>query len=96
MENSIMHSYAKNQIGKHSQIIQPWMFGHPESKASMLWLYNLPKLTETDNVYEYMMTLPKREREKVHHMSPGKRRSAERSRTLPGIARAYAQQWGTA
>jgi len=48
---------------KPNQIIHPWQFGHPEQKATCLWLKNLPNLVETNNVKEYMMTLPERERE---------------------------------
>lgn len=53
---------------------------------------NLPKLNETDNVYEYMMTLPEKERAKIWWM--GSNHSKERSKTFPGIAKAMAEQWG--
>ena len=54
VENPIMHKYAKERIGniKQSQIIQPWMFGHTEQKATCLWLKGLPLLIETNNVKE--------------------------------------------
>lgn len=48
---------------KPDQIIHPWMFGHPEQKATCLWLNNLPKLQETNNVYNDMTKLSKGERE---------------------------------
>lgn len=79
---------------KPDQIIQPWMFGHPEQKSTCLWLKGLPLLEETNDVYDEMLSLPKRERERVHHMAPGADRSKMRSRTYPGIAEAMASQWG--
>lgn len=82
---------------KPDQTIQPWMFGHMESKATCLWLRELPLLQETANVYEAMMRLPKRERERVHYESPGTKngltRSQRRSIFFPGIADAMALQW---
>jgi hypothetical protein len=81
-------------IGKRTQAIQPYEFGHPEQKETWLWLSGLPKLTETNNVYDEMMLLPKKERERLHYMSPGIKRGHERSRTFIGIARAIAEQWG--
>lgn len=68
------------------QIIQPWQFGHGETKATCLWLKGLPKLTPTNIV-------PGRE-PRVHRMSPGPDRWKERSRTYEGIAQAMAEQWG--
>ena len=79
---------------KPDQIIQPWMFGHMEQKATCLWLKGLPVLTETENVYEQMMLLPKNQRERIHHMPPGKDRWKLRSKTFEGIGKAMAQQWG--
>ena len=50
IENPIMHKYAVNIIGRRQdQVIQPWMFGHPEKKATCMWLKGLPKLIETNN-----------------------------------------------
>lgn len=77
---------------KPYQIINPWQFGHPEQKKTCLWLKGLPELHETDNVYEYMMTLPQRERERNHWIGSG--HAKERSKTYPGIAKAMAEQWG--
>lgn len=77
---------------KPDQIINPWQFGHPEQKKTCLWLKNLPLLRETDNVYDYMMTLPLKERTKVWQMGSG--HAKERSKTYPGIAKAFASQWG--
>ncbi len=55
LENPIPHGYAN--LGKPTQIIQPWMFGHKEIKATCLWLKNLPPLRETNNVYAETMAL---------------------------------------
>lgn len=71
---------------KPDQIIQPWMFGHGETKATCLWLKNLPPLVPTNIVSE--------RRPRVHHASPSPERWKERSRTLTGIAEAMAEQWG--
>lgn len=79
---------------KPDQIISPWWFGHPEEKKTCLWLSHLPKLVPTHDVSAYMMTLPVHERHRVHHMSPGKDRWKDRSRTYSGIAAAMAMQWG--
>ena len=84
VENPI--SIISSRIRKPDQIIQPWMFGHGETKATCLWLKNLPKLMPTDIV-------DGREA-RVHRMPPGPDRWKERSRNLPGIAEAMASQWG--
>ena len=73
-------------IRKPDQIIQPWQFGHGETKATCLWLLGLPKLKPT-NIVDGRVP-------RVHHASPGPDRWKERSRTLPGIAAAMAEQWG--
>ena len=87
VENPIMHKYAAEYIGRRQdQIIQPWQFGHPETKATGLLLRNLPKLQPTDVV--------EGRTPRVHHASPGPDRWKERSRTLQGIADAMADQWG--
>jgi hypothetical protein len=95
VENPIMHKYAKEIIGAHqSQVIQPWMFGHMEQKATCLWLKNLPLLVPTNDVKEAMMKLPKKERERLHYLPPSKDRWKIRSKTYSGIAEAMAEQWG--
>ena len=86
LENPV--SIISSRIRKPDQIIQPWQFGHGETKATCLWLKGLPKLTPTDIV-------DGREG-RVHRMPPGPDRWKERSRTLPGIADAMADQWGAA
>ena len=70
---------------KPDQIIQPWMFGHGEAKATCLWLKNLPKLEPTNIV-------DGRE-QRIWKMPPGPERAKERSKTFPGIAKAMASQW---
>lgn len=92
IENPV--SVISSKIRKPDQIIQPWMFGHKEQKATCLWLKNLPKLIETNNVKAEMMLLPKRERERLHYLPPSPTRWKERSRTYLGIAAAWAEQWG--
>lgn len=77
---------------KPTQIINPWQFGHPEQKKTCLWLKGLPKLVETENVYEYMMMIPVNQRTRVWQLGSG--HSKERSKTFPGIASAMAEQWG--
>lgn len=79
---------------KPDQVIHPWMFGHPEQKATCLWLSGLPKLVETKNVREQMMALPKSQRERIHYASPKPDRWKIRSKTYQGVADAMAQQWG--
>lgn len=86
IENPVSH--ISEAIRRPDQIIQPWQFGHGETKATCLWLKNLPPLQPTHKV-------PGRE-PRVHHMPPGPDRWKERSRTLPGIAEAMADQWGHA
>jgi hypothetical protein len=96
VENPIMHKYAKERIGgvKQSQVIQPWMFGHMEQKATCLWLKGLPLLMPTDNVKEAMLRLPKNQRERLHYLPPSEDRWKIRSATYAGIAAAMAEQWG--
>lgn len=84
IENPI--SIISSRIRKPDQIVQPWMFGHGETKATCLWLKGLPKLTPTDIVAG--------REARVHRMAPGPERWRERSRTLPGLAAAMADQWG--
>lgn len=87
LENPIMHKYAMEIIGvKPTQIIQPWQFGHGETKATCLWLINLPELVPTDIV--------EGREPRIHMMPPGDNRTSERSKTYSGIAKAMAEQWG--
>ena len=84
IENPIPHKYA--ELPKYNQIIQPWMFGEGETKATCLWLKNLPILKSTDVVDG--------RKPRVHYESPGIERHKNRSRTYTGIANAMAEQWG--
>lgn len=86
-ENPIPHRYAKEIMGDYTQVIQPWQFGHGETKATCLWLRGLPPLRPTNVVSGRTP--------RVHHASPGPNRWKERSRTYRGIADAMAEQWGT-
>ena len=83
LENPI--SIISTRIRKPDQIIQPWMFGHGETKATCLWLKNLPKLQST-NIVEGRKA-------RIHHMPPSENRGKERSRTYTGVAEAMAEQW---
>lgn len=95
VENPVQHRYAlaAHGMGRPTQLIQPWEFGHMESKATCLWLKGLPPLLPTELVREAMLALPKHQRQRIHHMPPGPERWRERSRTYAGIARAMAEQW---
>ena len=75
------------------QYIQPYQFGHLEQKKTGLFLSGLPDLKETNNVYDEMMKLPKRERERVHYLPPSPDRWKIRSTTFQGIADGMASQW---
>jgi hypothetical protein len=86
IENPIPHKYAKEWIGNYSQIVQPWQHGHGETKATCLWLKNLPLLTPSNIVSG--------REHRVQLMAPGPDRWKLRSTTYPGIARAFAEQWG--
>ena len=78
---------------KPDQIIQPWQFGHTEQKTTCLWLKKLPLLTETNNVKEQMMLLPRNQRERLHFLPPSPDRWKLRSATYSGIAQAMSVQW---
>ncbi len=79
---------------KPDQIIQPWMFGHGETKATCLWLKNLPPLIHAaeDELFMAKTHVEGRE-QRVHNMAPGPNRWKERSKTFSGIADAMASQW---
>jgi hypothetical protein len=85
LENPI--SIISSKIRKPDQIIQPWMFGHGETKATCLWLKGLPALTPTEIV--------EGREPRVWRMGPSPTRWKERSRTYQGVAQAMAQQWGS-
>lgn len=85
LENPV--SIISSHVRKPDQIIQPWQFGHGETKATCLWLKGLSKLRPTDIV-------DGREN-RIHKMPPSENRWRERSKTYPGIAAAMAEQWGS-
>ena len=88
IENPIgIMSTLYQKPSKHGQIIQPWMFGHGETKATCLWLKGLPKLIPTNIVSG--------RENNVWKMAPSAERSKLRSKTYKGIAEAMAIQWGT-
>lgn len=84
LENPI--SIISSKIRKPDQIIQPWQYGHGETKATCLWLKNLPLLVPTDVV--------EGREQRIWKMPPSKTRWKERSKTFQGIADAMASQWG--
>lgn len=84
LENPV--SIISSRIRKPDQVIQPWQFGHGETKATCLWLKGLPKLVPTEIV--------EGRENRVHRMPPGPDRWKERSRTYQGVAEAMAAQWG--
>lgn len=89
VENPVMHRHAKARIDNYAepaQSIQPWQFGHGETKRTCLWLRKLPPLVPT-NIVEGREP-------RVHRLPPSPDRWRERSRFYPGIAEAMADQWG--
>lgn len=84
LENPV--SVIARHIRRPDQIIQPWQFGHPETKATCLWLHGLPRLQPTKIVAGRAGRL--------HRYPPTPLRQKVRSRTYPGIAAAMADQWG--
>lgn len=94
VENPVMHKYALAIIGQnYTQTIQPWQFGHPESKRTCLWLRGLPELAPTS-------ILPKQKRWNnqtptgQNNLGPSKNRWKLRSATYQGVADALAKQYG--
>ena len=86
LENPV--SVISSRVRKPDQVIQPWQFGHGETKATCLWLKGLPKLLPT-NIVEGRVA-------RIHLMPPSLDRWKERSRTYEGIAAAMAEQWSAA
>lgn len=85
IENPI--GVMSSEFRKPDQVLQPWMFGHGETKATCLWLKGLPKLIPT-NIVEGRV-------QRLHLLPKTKNRAKLRSKTYPGIAKAMAEQWGT-
>jgi hypothetical protein len=86
VENPIPSRHAA--IPRYTQLIQPHMFGHPETKATCLWLKGLPDLIPTQQVLAGIKST-------CHNMSPSPDRAKHRARTFQGIADAMADQWGS-
>ena len=94
VENPIGVLSTQSKLGKPTQYIQPYQFGHPESKNTCLWLRGLPKLIPTS-----ILTLPERgywdnqTPSRQNKLGPSPDRAKNRSRTYQGIAKAMAEQW---
>lgn len=84
LENPV--SIISSRIRKPDQVIQPWQFGHGETKATCLWLKGLSKLVPTNIVSG--------RENRIHKMPPSSDRWKKRSTTYSGIAKAMAEQWG--
>jgi site-specific DNA-cytosine methylase len=80
-------SIITSRIRASDQVVQPWQFGHGETKSTHLWLKNLPKLRPT--------AIVSGREPRVHRLPPSPDRWKERSRTYSGIAKAMAEQWGS-
>ena len=106
IENPIPHIHAQKRIVerdllsdtrpcKYSQIIQPYMFGHRESKAICFWLKGLHPLVPTTDLKDETMALPSNARQRLFYLPPSQDRWKLRSTTYQGVADAMADQWGT-
>lgn len=93
VENPI--GVISSRYRKPDQVVQPWMFGHGETKATCFWLKGLPRLipTHIDGDMFAAETPPERE-QRLHNLPPSPTRWMERSKTFQGIADAMATQWG--
>lgn len=107
LENPVPHKYARDGfysvisgewvsgIGKYTQLVQPWQFGHKEMKATCFWLIGLPLLKSNDIVGPPPKDPEERKKwAKIHRAPPSADRQKIRSKTYPGIASAMAEQWG--
>tara|TARA_R110002020_G_scaffold86595_4_gene213855 strand:+ start:1117 stop:1470 length:354 start_codon:yes stop_codon:yes gene_type:complete len=95
IENPVIHKYAAAIIGRRQdQTIQPYEHGHPESKRTALWLRGLPLLKPSHNVKAEYLAAPPAIGQRLFHVPPGPDRWKIRSQTFPGIAAAFANQWG--
>ena len=91
VENPVGALSTRSKLGKASQYIQPYEFGHAEQKKTGLWLKGLPKLISTDVID--VSNLPDNKRQRLHYLPPSKDRWKIRSTTFQGIADAMADQW---
>ncbi len=95
VENPI--GVMSTRFRKPDQTIQPWQFGHGETKATCLWLRGLPPLIPTHRRDDlFALPEPTEREQRLHRLPPSPERWKERSRTFPGIAKAMAAQWSAA
>ena len=92
IENPVGALSTRSRMGKPTQYVQPYEFGHAEQKKTGFWLKGLPKLKGTK--YIDVSGLPDKERQRLHWLPPSKDRWEIRSTTFQGIADAMADQWG--
>jgi hypothetical protein len=96
VENPIMR-HAVERVGrKPDQIVQPYQFGHMETKATCFWLNGLPKLQPISDLKKVTYAQHNNERQRMFYMSPSIQRGLLRSKTYHGLAWAMANQWGNA
>ena len=92
IENPVGALSTRSRMGKPTQYVQPYEFGHAEQKKTGFWLKGLPNLKGTE--YIDVSGLPDKERQRLHWLPPSKDRWKIRSTTFQGIADAMADQWG--
>ena len=92
IENPVGALSTRSRMGKPTQYVQPYEFGHPEQKKTGLWLKGLPKLVGTKFID--VSGLPKKDVQRLHYLPPSKDRWKLRSKTYQNIALAMSQQWG--
>ena len=92
IENPVGALSTRSRMGKPTQYVQPYEFGHAEQKKTGFWLKGLPKLKGTK--YIDVSGLPDKERQRLHWLPPSKDRWKLRRNTYQGIADAMADQWG--
>ena len=92
IENPVGALSSRSKLGKATQYVQPYEFGHAEQKKTGFWLKGLPKLVGTK--YIDVSGLPDKQRQRLHWLPPSEDRWKIRSRTFQGIADAMADQWG--
>ena len=93
IENPVGALSSRSKLGKATQYIRPYEFGHAEQKKTGLWLKGLPKLIPTDVID--VSNLPDNQRQRLHYLPPSKDRWKIRSTTFQGIADAMADQWSS-
>lgn len=95
VENPVMHKYAVSIIGrKHDFTVQPWQFGHPESKRTCFWTKDLPKLKPTNILTKPPTGWQNQTPSGQNKLGPSVDRARLRSVTYQGVAEAMADQWG--